>query len=101
MPFMLISSVCTMPHTLGVRERAKLLIVECAPLFMKVDDGHAPRRARPIDRPTPSGGVVVAAELESAGRAGNGIGHVVVAAVGMPWCPANSHCAMLKPYDWP
>ena len=43
---------------------------------------------------------VVSAEFGERRRAGNGIGHVIVAAVGMrDGVPANSAGATLKPYD--
>ena len=44
--------------------------------------------------------LVVSAEFGERCRAGNGVRHVIVAAVGMrDGVPANRACATLKPYD--
>jgi hypothetical protein len=77
------------------------VIVGCAPRFdegLKTD--ALPGVADVVVTLHPAHAGVVSAEFGERRRAGNGIRHIIVAAVGMrDGVPANRACATLKPND--
>jgi hypothetical protein len=90
-----------MPPALSVRERAKLRHSRTRP---PVDEGlktdALPGVAAVVVARHPAEARVVSAEFGERRRAGNGIRHVIVAAVGMrDGVPANRACATLKLND--
>ena len=91
-----------MPGALSVRDAQNSVIVGCAPAVdegLKTDALPGGAAVVVVAR-HPAHARVVSAEFGERRRAGNGIRHVIVAAVGMrDGVPANRAGATLKPYD--
>ena len=85
---------------IGVRDRAKLRHVWNYTVDKGLKTDALPGVAAVVVARHPAQARVVSTEIGERRRAGNGIGHVIVAAVGMrDGVPACRACATLKPYN--